>query len=223
MVARRAYRLCRSRRAALFAMLCLGTVPCGAEPDPPPIVDSAMTLEEALEGLDPRCPEEIRRRQRLVDLTYLGFDGNVHEGQLVVDEELVNDVVDVFRIAREHAFPITSVIPIAHKDFREEGRWNDDLSMEANNTSAFNYRETTGGGKLSMHALGRAIDVNPRLNPYIKGDLTLPKGATYVPEAPGALFKEHPVVQAFLDRGWTWGGEWTSLKDYQHFEKAVSP
>jgi hypothetical protein len=101
--------------------------------------------------------------------------------------------------------------------------WDDDRSMAANNTSGFNYRPMTGDGtsatRLSPHALGRAIDINPLLNPYIKGEMIKPDGAVYDPSRPGTITADSFIVKFLKKRGWTWGGDWTSLKDYQHFEK----
>jgi peptidoglycan LD-endopeptidase CwlK len=178
-----------------------------------------MTEEEAFDGLDPKCPVEIRKRQRLVAVKYYSTDKQVHQGQLVIDKELKGDIKKVFALALKERFPIHSVIPISAKHFRKENRWDDELSMEANNTSAFNYREVTGGGRLSNHATGRAIDINTFLNPYIKGTLILPHGANYDPKVDGTFTAESPVVREFLRLGWAWGGNWTSPKDYQHFEK----
>jgi hypothetical protein len=184
-----------------------------------PVIDSAMTEKEAFDGLDPKCPKEIRQRQRLITVKYYSMDEQIHQGQLVIDADLVHDVKQVFALALKERFPIYSVIPISDKRFRKEDRWDDELSMEANNTSAFNYREVTGGGRLSNHAYGRAIDINTFLNPYIKGDLVLPHGATYDPKVAGTFTADSPIVREFLRRGWTWGGNWTSPRDYQHFEK----
>lgn len=182
-----------------------------------PIIDSDMTLQEALRK---ECPPEFKEKQRLVDVTYYSFDGKIHKGQLVIDERLVKDIRKVFQVALKHKFPITSVIPISHDRFFKNGRWNeDDLSMAANNTSAFNYRVITGGKSLSKHAYGFAIDINPLQNPYIKKGVVLPPGAVYDTEKPGTLTHNSPVVKTFLRLGWTWGGDWKSLKDYQHFEK----
>ena len=107
-----------------------------------PIIDSRMTDREAFEGLDPKCPEDIRKRQRVVKLKYYSADGKIHQGQLVIDTDLVKDIKKVFAVALRERFPIYSVIPISAQRFRKDGRWDDELSMEANNTSAFNYRET---------------------------------------------------------------------------------
>ena len=95
--------------------------------------------------------------------------------------------------------------------------------MAANNTSAFNYRTIAGTVRLSNHASGRAIDINPRQNPYIKGQVVQPPGAKYEPNAEGTLTEEHPVVRAFLKLGWAWGGHWTTTQDYQHLEKPNRP
>lgn len=188
-----------------------------------PVIDSQMTEKEAFDGLDPKCPAEIRKRQRLITVKYYSMDKQVHQGQLVIDAELVGDIKKVFALALKEKFPIYSVIPISDKRFRKEDRWDDELSMEANNTSAFNYREVTGGGRLSNHAYGRAVDINTFLNPYVKGDLILPHGATYDPKIDGTFTANSPIVREFLRLGWSWGGNWKSPIDYQHFEKPPAP
>ncbi len=183
-----------------------------------PIIDSDISLSEALKK---ESPPEFKKRQKIIDLLYYSFDGKIHKGQLVIDKRLVKDIREVFRVAFENRFPITSVIPISHDRFYNDGKWNeDDQSMLSNNTSAFNYRTVTGGKSLSKHAYGFAIDINPVQNPYIKGGIVLPPGAVYDTHKPGTLAQDSPVVRTFIRLGWTWGGNWESLKDYQHFEKA---
>jgi hypothetical protein len=184
-----------------------------------PIIDSRMTEKEAFEGLDPNCPEVVRKRQRLVTVKYYSMDKQVHQGQLVIDKELVDDIKQVFALALHERFPIYSVIPISDRRFRKDNRWDDELSMEADNTSAFNYREKTGGGELSNHAYGRAVDINTFLNPYIKGSIVLPHGAIYDPKVQGTFTADSLIVREFLRLGWSWGGNWKSPIDYQHFEK----
>lgn len=184
-----------------------------------PILDNDMTEREAFDGLDPNCPDEIRTRQKVVTVLYYSFDKKIHRGQLVIDGELENDIKKAFDVMLKEKFPIQSAIPISHKRFRKDGRWDDDLSMAANNTSAFNYRLIAGGTKLSNHAYGRAIDINPVQNPNIKGQIVLPHGAEYDPRAEGTITADHPITRAFLRLGWEWGGNWDTRKDYQHFEK----
>jgi hypothetical protein len=182
-----------------------------------PIIDSDITLSTALRKYS---PPEFKERQRLIDVLYYSFDGKIHQGQLVIDERLVGDIRKVFRAALKNKFPITSVIPISHDRFFKDGKWNEDnQSMLSNNSAAFNYRSVTGGASLSMHAYGFAIDINPVQNPYIKGNIVLPAGAVYDTRKPGTLTDNCPVVKTFIRLGWTWGGNWKALKDYQHFEK----
>jgi len=184
-----------------------------------PIVDSNVTLSSALRKY---APPEFKSRQRIVDVLYYSFDGKVHKGQVVIEKRLVRDIQRVFQVAFDNKFPITSVIPVSHDKFYKNGEWNSDgQSMLSNNTSAFNYRVVTGGKKLSMHAYGFAIDINPVQNPYFKGKVVLPEGAVYDPAKPGTLTRNCPVVRVFINLGWDWGGNWKSLKDYQHFEKVL--
>jgi hypothetical protein len=184
-----------------------------------PIIDSNMTYQQAFEGLSANCPVSIKERQRLVTVKYYSFDNRIHQGQLVIDMDLVKDIEFAFEQALKAKFPIYSVIPISHMLFRKNGNWDDDLSMEANNTSAFNYRTITGGQTLSMHARGRAIDINPVQNPYINGRIVLPPNSIYNARVAGTLTGDNIIVKTLLARGWSWGGNWASPKDYQHLEK----
>ena len=184
-----------------------------------PIIDSNITLSEALRKY---APPEFKEKQRIVDVLYYSFDGRVHQGQIIIEERLIRDIQEIFRVALDTRFPIASVIPISDDRFYKDGEWNaDNQSMRSNNTSAFNYRKVTGGKSLSMHAYGSAIDINPVQNPYIKGSVVLPPGAAYDPCKPGTLTRYCPVVKTFIRLGWAWGGNWKSLKDYQHFEKVL--
>lgn len=181
------------------------------------IIDSDMSFEDAVrQNPDSPCPEDILTSQRVLTVIYYGFDGLQHKGRMVVHGKLVQEVIELFDLIRQSRFPLTSVIPIADPRFA----WSDEASMSADNSSGFNYRRVTGGTALSKHALGRAIDLNPRRNPYIKGDLTLPPNAAYDARAPGTLSAGSTIVGFMEQRRWAWGGRWTDLLDYQHFEKA---
>ncbi len=184
-----------------------------------PIIDSDISLAEALKK---DAPPKFKKNQKLINLLYYSFDGRIHQGQLVIEARLVEDIREVFRVALENKFPITSVVPISSARFFNNGKWNeDDQSMFANNTSGFNYRKATGGRNLSKHAYGFAIDINPIQNPYIRGNIVLPPNAVYDIHRLGTLVYNSPIVKTFLRLGWTWGGNWESLKDYQHFEKVL--
>lgn len=182
------------------------------------IVDSALDFVEAIKQ-NPQflCPPSIIGRQELITLDYYSFDGMIHRGQIVSDKDLVKDVKDAFKLLKKIRFPIESVIPIADPHFH----WDDELSMQKNNSSGFNYRRIAKTNKLSNHAFGRAIDINPLFNPFIKGDLIQPKGATYNPTRAGTITPDSEIVTFFKKRGWAWGGDWEDRKDYQHFQKPL--
>jgi D-alanyl-D-alanine carboxypeptidase len=152
---------------------------------------------------------------RAVDVTHFGNDGAVHTGRLIVAANLASQMVDIFRDLYVARFPIQRMEPI------DVYGGDDNRSMRANNTSAFNCRPVTGGGGWSEHAYGRAIDVNPLVNPYVKGATVLPpEGRPYADRSrndTGMIHGGDAVVNAFAARGWAWGGYWSSLKDYQHF------
>lgn len=170
-----------------------------------------MTFAEAVSGSP--VPKSILATLRLVEVFHFGFDGRLHSGQLVVSSRVEEDVRQIFSLIEEVRFPLHSVIPVVRYN------WSDDASMAANNSSAFNYRVIAGTNRLSRHALGLAIDLNPFQNPMIdETGQILPPGALYRPEAPGALAESSPVVQAFLQRGWRWGGHFRHISDYHHFE-----
>jgi len=173
-----------------------------------------MTLEQSLHNSP--APPDVLASQTLLNIPFLGFDGETHIGQLVVHEELASEIVEVFRQILVARFPICQMLPIVAFN------WSDDASMEANNCSAFNYRVKVGKSGLSAHATGCAVDINPRQNPYLNGELKLPVGAIYDENAMGALTPDSVPVRVFESFGWIWGGRWTALKDYHHFEKLVA-
>jgi len=177
------------------------------------IIDSDYTLEEALQGIT--IPASIKNKLDLVTVNYYGYDGFLHQGQIIVDKAIKEDITEIFELIEEIKFPVEKVIPIT------EYNWSDDRSMLGNNTSSFNYRFVSGSKILSMHAKGMAIDINPNQNPYVKNGNSSPAGSQYEINAIGTIGPESQLVKEFKKRGWIWGGEWKSLKDYQHFEKKL--
>ena len=176
------------------------------------IVDSEMTLQAALAGK--QFPASIRQDLVVVEVDYLGFDGLDHRGQMVVHRDLADDVRAIFADLRARDFPVEKMIPVTRY------RWSDGDSMADNNTSCFNYRVVAGRGGLSQHALGRAIDLNPLLNPCIRDGNHYPRQARWDVTVRGTV-TPGAVVEAFTKRGWRWGGDWhnSNIVDYQHFEK----
>ena len=176
------------------------------------IVDSAISFSEAVEGTT--APEEIILSMSLVDVFYYSFDGKKHQGQIVVNKDLEDDVYEIFNFIEKILFPIGKVVPIVAY------QWNDYTSMADNNSSSFNFRVIEGTTKLSMHSLGKAVDINPVQNPVIyPNGVVVPEGAKYLPENRGTFTAENPIVKEFLRRGWHWGGNFEQPKDYHHFEK----
>lgn len=192
-----------------------------------PTIDSQMSQAEALaqNPLLP-APAEVLAKQVLIEVQYLSFDGLLHQGQVVAHQDVARDIEAFFEQALILKFPIYSVIPIADPRFN----FDDEISCNQNNTSGYNYREITGGGKISNHSRGLAFDVNTVQNVYVRYDeagketYRLPIAAHYDMNAPGTLYKEHPLVHFMETRGWTWGGSWSPINgpvDYQHFEKPI--
>jgi len=175
------------------------------------IIDCNYTFEEAISNLD--FPDVTKYDLKLVTVLYYSFDDKIHQGQLVIHKNLVKDVIKIFSLIKEKKFKISKVVPIVFYN------WSDEKSMLGNNTSAFNYRFIAGTKRLSNHATGRAIDINPFLNPQVFKDRTYPSTAKYNPKKEGTITADLFLVKEFKKIGWAWGGEWESSKDYQHFEK----
>lgn len=184
------------------------------------IIDSDFaSLREATQNPPIPIPPKVYRMLALLTVYYYSFDGQVHQGQLVVHRSLKAEIKEIFAKLHRMRFPIEKVVPISKYG------WDDEVSMADNNTSAFNFRPIERKKDLvwSEHAFGWALDLNPRINPFVdeKGTI-LPSGATYDFSVPGTIIPDGPVVRLFVDRGWVWGGQWITIKDYQHFQKVLS-
>lgn len=185
-----------------------------------PIIDSNVDRETAILSVlekHPDCLKEVLERQVLFPVVYLSMDGKFHQGQVVVDQELQDDVVELFDLLLQNQFPVALAKPIEVFD------WEDEASMSENNSSGYNHRLIKDTHKLSLHAFGFAFDINPRDNPVIvDGKVTQPSNGHRDLDNPHTLTADHFVVQFMKERGWTWGGDWQSLQDYHHFEKKIA-
>lgn len=161
----------------------------------------------------PVSPEELR----YVRVLHRGFDGETHIGELVCNKSIAEDVVSIFRQLYEADYPIEKMLLV------DEYGGDDELSMEDNNTSCFNYRPVSGTSTLSRHAYGLALDINPLYNPYITSHGFEPANAgDYVDrskDTPYQITSEDACYRLMDERGFAWGGWWHNVKDYQHFEK----
>jgi hypothetical protein len=189
-----------------------------ARPAPAGGTGEPVTAAELGTSWRPGCPVEPGRLRR-VNVDHIGFDGQTHRGELIVHEDLVPDVIAIFEQLYRLGYPVEKIRTVDRYSDAD-----DELSMEDNNTSAFNCRTIPGTNEWSPHAYGRAIDINPLLNPclYASGYFEPQNAAAYLDRSrtdPGLLHNGDPAVHAFTDRGWRWGGDWAAPFDYQHFER----
>ena len=222
----------------------LGTRPLPLRPDgfgeiqptPPELVDRRISTVdvlpppagEAFESSIVEVPEDVAARStwdpecpvalgdlRYVRVSFWGFDGTPHTGELLVNESAAQPMVDVFAALHAARFPVEEM-RVTRKDELDAAPTGD-----GNNTSAFVCRPTRGSKRWSEHAFGLAVDVNPFHNPYTRDDLVLPELASaYVDREnvrPGMILPGDVVTGAFAGIGWGWGGAWQRPVDRQHF------
>lgn len=178
------------------------------------IIDSKLTFQESISGTD--APKNVIDSLVLLDIDYISSDNKLHRGQILVNKSVQNEVKQFFKLLLEEKFPINRMIPVVKYG------WNDDKSMEDNNTSGFNYRVIAGSNRMSKHSYGGAIDINPRWNPVIYRDGKVsPPGAIRDKDRPGVLKNDTNGVKYLKEKGWEWGGDYTSFKDWHHFDKDI--
>ena len=154
---------------------------------------------------------------RYLTLYHYDFDGRIQQGEMVCNKAIAHDLLCIFRTLFAEAYPINSIRLVDDFDA------SDEVSMQANNSSCFNYRTIAGSWRLSQHAFGMAVDINPLQNPCVKGSRIRPSTATdYVDRSkqfPHKIDDNDFCKKTFESYGFRWGGRWRSLKDYQHFER----
>jgi hypothetical protein len=158
---------------------------------------------------------------RYVRVLHIGFDGSVRVGELVANKKIAQDFIDIFYELYLQEYPVEKIVPV------DEYGADDNLSMADNNTSCFNFRRVVGSKTLSRHALGMAIDVNPLYNPWVyeldgESIVDPPGGAPYMDrtvDCPYIINHDDLFYKLLIQHGFTWGGDWSTSKDYQHFSK----
>ena len=157
-----------------------------------------------------------------VRVKYIDFQDREEEGEIICSRHIAQDLVEIFYdlyLARYQ---------IEHIRLLDDYGADDRASMEANNSSAFNYRLSTGTtDDISEHSWGVCIDINPLYNPYV----STTNGTTVVEPASAAAYadrsqsfphkidEEDLCYKLFTQHGFTWGGHWNRVKDYQHFQR----
>ena len=181
-------------------------------------------IRKKITGLSYHKNSNIKYRDlRYVKVKYYDFSGEVQSGELIVNKKIAKKTVKIFYELYKMQYPIERMKLV------DEYGADDEKSMRANNTSAFNYRTVAGTNRLSKHALGLAIDINPRINPYInaKGVLAPKNGKAYRNRklskcrgeyAEYMIQKDSEITKIFKKYGFSWGGDWKYSKDYQHFQ-----
>lgn len=159
----------------------------------------------------------------LLSVPYWDYQWQAKMGALVVHKSVGAEVLDVFKkLFTDKSYAFERIERI------DKFGGDDRASMVVNNTSAYNCRVVAGSNRLSSHAKGLAIDINPFTNPFVTSKLTSPPGSeaydtpterATLKDKPGMILRKGALVKAFAAKGWKWGGDWTSLKDYQHFSK----
>ena len=163
-----------------------------------------------------------RNDLRYLRIKHYDLQGRVHEGEMICNKRIANDLIDIFKELYRQKYPIERMRLIDDYDA------DDEKSMQANNTSCFCYRRVEGYNKLSNHSMGMAVDINPLYNPLYKRysngkELVQPSNAKRYCDRKASfnykIVKGDLLYRLFVNHGFEWGGNWRSKKDYQHFEK----
>lgn len=164
-----------------------------------------------------------RTTLRYLRVLHRNIDGKTQLGEIVCNQSIANDLLDIFRQLYKQGYKIERITLIDQYDA------DDERSMAANNTSCFNFRVVSGTTKLSKHAQGLAIDINPLYNPYVhlnNGKVEPANGKPYATNRTANrkvpvpfINTSDPCYRLFIQHGFRWGGAWRTVKDYQHFEK----
>lgn len=157
---------------------------------------------------------------RYLHVLHVGFDEKVHEGELVCNKAIAEDLLEIFRVLYSNRYQIEKIRLVDEYDA------DDEKSMRDNNSSSFNFRFISFTTTVSKHGLGLAVDINTLYNPYVKKvngrtNIEPATAAEYVDRSkrfPHKIVKEDLCCRLFEEHGFEWGGDWTSCKDYQHFE-----
>lgn len=182
-----------------------------------------VSTRERMDGVSYHANPNIKYSDlRYVQVKHYDFKGNVVNGELVVHKKIASKTVKIFYELYKIKYPIQRMKLI------DDYGGDDEISMSENNSSAFNYRKIAGKNKLSNHAYGLAIDINPRINPYITSKGVAPSnGKVYKNRnkktckgkyAAYMISEKSEIVKIFKKYGFSWGGDWKNSKDYQHFE-----
>lgn len=223
-------------RPLILAVLIASCAPARSVDYAPGDVVPAEAVSESM-FYSVEVPDSVARRMNglsykddctvpLSELRYLrvlhkDIDGNVKVGEMVCNKSIAEDLLYIFKELFRASYPIERMVLV------DDYGADDERSMKANNSSCFNFRFISGTSKVSVHGMGMAVDINPLYNPYLKvrdgKRIVEPAGAgAYTDRSRDFKYKIEPgdiCCRLFRERGFEWGGDWKSVKDWQHFEK----
>ena len=210
------------RGIALFVLLCLTGLVAGQEVDTcfisSPIPDSVFVRMQG-KSFKRNCSVS-RYELSYLRLSYRDAEGKTQQGEMVCYNGIAKDLVAIFRELWKADYRIERMQLIDDFD------GDDQRSMEANNTSCFNFRYISGTKTVSKHGTGMAVDVNPLYNPYVtKGKVEPASGKKWAynrdkrNDIPYKIDRNDLCYKLFRQHGFRWGGDWRFYKDYQHFER----
>lgn len=207
-------------RVTIFIWLCCTIGAQGQVFTSQTIPDSVWTTMQGRTWHD--NPYIIRSDLRYLRISHYDLEGRIHVGELICNKLIAQKLLAIFReLYRAH-------YPIQQMRLPDNYEADDERQMRANNTSCFCYRNVSGSKNLSKHARGLAIDINPLYNPYIR--YSKKDGSQIVEPATGKPYIDRKAdfpykittndlcYKLFIKHGFSWGGAWRTMKDYQHFE-----
>jgi hypothetical protein len=168
------------------------------------------------------CPVSLQNL-RYLRVIHKNFSGQDQRGEIIVHKDVASEVKQIFKELYVIGYPIRKMKLVS------DYKGSDWQSIEADNTSAFNCRKATGSKNWSKHSYGKAIDINSIENPYVSRSGHISHKASYAYKKrqhknnstadKAVLLKNDKAVRIFKKYGWKWGGDWSRVKDYQHFSK----
>ncbi len=204
-----------------WAFVCAESTPVAAADSAFFITPITDEIFARIEGKSFKADCTLPREElRYLHVLHVDAEGVTHEGEMIVNVHIAEDVLDIFRRLYEAGYPIEKIRLV------DEYGADDELSMEDNNSSAFNFRFISHTTRISKHGLGLAVDVNTLYNPYTK----VVDGERIVEPVTGEPYLDRDAAfqykiergdlcfSLFMEHGFEWGGDWEDRKDYQHFE-----
>ena len=213
--------------ALLTFALCTGFIPAAAQAEDD-AAERGFYVTEITDEIFARIKGKSfkdnctlpREDLRYLHVLHKNFNGETCEGEIICNAYIVADLLDIFQKLSEAGYQIEKIRLIDEYDA------DDETSMRDNNSSCFNFRFISRTTKISKHGLGLAVDINTLYNPYVKitDDKRIVEPATaeaYVDRTknfPHKIDTDDLCYKLFTAHGFVWGGNWKSVKDYQHFE-----